>query len=120
MNSLLQEAIVSTKHVTHAAIIRRKDGVIKAKSPQFMLEPDDWTRIVSAFENPRAVRTMEAGITLMEGSYRAIRADKMSVYAKNEKTGVIIAQTQAHYIIAAYDATMFASVAAEAVEKLGR
>jgi hypothetical protein len=35
MNALLQEALVGTQHIQHAAIIRRKDGAIKAKSANF-------------------------------------------------------------------------------------
>jgi hypothetical protein len=35
MNAILQEALVGTQHVQHAAIIRRKDGAIKAKSTSF-------------------------------------------------------------------------------------
>ena len=35
MNSLLQEALLNTEHVRYAAIIRRKDGLVKAKSPGF-------------------------------------------------------------------------------------
>ncbi|KAJ3300692.1 Profilin-4 [Borealophlyctis nickersoniae] len=118
MNALLQEALMATKHVNHAAIIRRKDGAIKAKSPQFTLNAADWQRIQFAFENPREVRMAETGISLMETPYRAVRADSLSVYAKNDKTGIIIARTANHYIVATYDANMFASVAAEAVEKL--
>ncbi|KAJ3045690.1 Profilin-4 [Rhizophlyctis rosea] len=118
MNSLLQESLLATKHVSNAAIVRRKDGAIKAKSTAFALSASDWLRIQSAFDNPREVRTAEAGITLMELGYRAVRADGLSVYAKNDKQGVIIARTQHHYIIATYDANMFASITAEAVEKL--
>ena len=54
----------------------------------------------------------------MDMSYRAVRADTLSVYAKNEKHGVIISRTNQHYIIASYDPSMYASVAVEAVEKL--
>lgn len=35
MNSLLHEALLATKNVQNAAIVRRKDWHIKAKSPQF-------------------------------------------------------------------------------------
>ncbi|KAI8853023.1 hypothetical protein BC829DRAFT_35319 [Chytridium lagenaria] len=52
-------------------------------------------------------------------AYRAVRSDNLSVYAKNDKSGIIISRTHGHYIIGTYDSSMFASVAAEAVEKLG-
>ncbi|KAJ3215032.1 Profilin-4 [Dinochytrium kinnereticum] len=118
MNALLQEALLSTRHIHHAAIIKRKDGSVKAKSPLFELNAQDYTRIQNAFENPREARTSEAAITFQDVAYRAVRSDNLSVYAKNDKTGVIICRTHAHYIVGTYDASMFASVAAEAVEKL--
>jgi hypothetical protein len=37
MNSLIQEALLATKHVHHAGIIRRKDGSIRAKSANFVV-----------------------------------------------------------------------------------
>ncbi|KND00797.1 uncharacterized protein SPPG_09157 [Spizellomyces punctatus DAOM BR117] len=82
------------------------------------MAPSDWTRIQQGFENPREVRTHDAGITLMDVGYRAIRADRLAVYGKNGKAGIIIAKTQQYYIIGTYDSGMFASIAAEAVEKL--
>jgi profilin len=35
MNALLQEGLMATKNIKHAAIIRKKDLSIKAKSHQF-------------------------------------------------------------------------------------
>ncbi|KAL2919900.1 Profilin-4 [Polyrhizophydium stewartii] len=125
MNSLLQEALMGTRHISHAAIVRQKDGAIKAKSPNFALSPTDLQKIEAAFEHPRDVRSADNGIVFLDTPYRAVRADSMSVYAKNyvrrsqDKSGVIISKTSQHYIIAAYDPTMYASVAVEAVEKLG-
>ncbi|KAI8837127.1 Profilin-4 [Chytriomyces hyalinus] len=118
MNQLLQEALLSTHHVQHAAIIKRKDGSVKAKSPLFELSPADYSKILMAFENPREVRTGEASISLMDVAYRAVRADNLSLYAKNDKSGIIVAKTHGHFILSTYDGTMFASVCAEAVEKL--
>ncbi|KAJ3196598.1 Profilin-4 [Irineochytrium annulatum] len=83
------------------------------------MTPQDWSKIQMAFDNPKEVRTAEAAITLMDVAYRAVRADNLSVYAKNDKSGVIVARTHSHFILGTYDASMFASVAAEAIEKLG-
>ncbi|KAJ3330347.1 Profilin-4 [Blyttiomyces sp. JEL0837] len=118
MNALLQEALLSTRHVLHAAIIKKKDGTIKAKSPLFEMTPSDYLKIQAAFENPKEVRTGEAAISFMDMVYRAVRADNLSLYAKNDKSGIIVSRTHSHYIVATYDGTMFASVCAEAVEKL--
>ncbi|KAJ3341650.1 Profilin-4 [Entophlyctis luteolus] len=119
MNQLLHEALLSTQHVRHAAIIKRKDGSIKAKSPLLELSEADYRKILLAFENPGEVRTAEAAITLMDSVYRAVRADNLSLYAKNDKSGIIVAKTHGHFILSTYDSAMFASVCAEAVEKLG-
>lgn len=35
MNAILQEALIGTQNIQHAAIIRRKDAVIRAKSASF-------------------------------------------------------------------------------------
>ncbi|KAJ1553694.1 Profilin-4 [Cladochytrium tenue] len=118
MNALIQEALLSTRHVLSAAVIKRKDGAVKAKTPLFEMTAADYARIELAFENPREVRSGEAAVTLADAAFRAVRADNLSLYAKNDKCGVIVARTHSHYIIGTYDGTMFASVCAEAVEKL--
>ncbi|KAH6573816.1 hypothetical protein BASA50_002512 [Batrachochytrium salamandrivorans] len=118
MNSLLQEALMGTHHISHAAIVRRKDGTIKAKSPNFILGLNDLPKIEAAFEQSRDVRNVDNGITFLDTPYRAVRADNLSIYAKNDKSGIIISKTVQHYIIATYDASMYPSVAVEAVEKL--
>jgi hypothetical protein len=41
MNAIINEALISTKHIQYAAIIKRKDGVIKAKTPGFVLTAID-------------------------------------------------------------------------------
>ncbi|KAJ1553200.1 Profilin-4 [Cladochytrium tenue] len=104
MNALIQEALLSTRHVLSAAVIK--------------MTAADYARIELAFENPREVRSGEAAVTLADAAFRAVRADNLSLYAKNDKCGVIVARTHSHYIIGTYDGTMFASVCAEAVEKL--
>ncbi|KAI8907852.1 profilin-4-like protein [Gorgonomyces haynaldii] len=118
MNSLLQEALIQTKHISQAAIIRQKDGSIKAKSANFQFSQEELDKITNAFVSPRDLRTGDNGIVFMENFYKPVRADKFSIYAKNEKSGLIISKTNLHYIVGAYDASMYASVAAEAVEKL--
>ncbi|KAK5666622.1 hypothetical protein BDV3_006089 [Batrachochytrium dendrobatidis] len=118
MNSLLQEALMGTRHISHAGIIRQKDGVIKAKSPNFLLVPTDLAKIEAAFEHPRDARSGDSSISFLDIPYRAVRADSLSIYAKNDKAGIIISKTIQHYIIAVYDSTMYPSIAVEAVEKL--
>ncbi|KAJ3326336.1 Profilin-4 [Boothiomyces sp. JEL0866] len=119
MNALLQEALIGTKHISHAAIIKKKDGSIKAKSPFFIISPQEIQRIETAFLNPGEIRGSDGVVTFMDNFYKPLKADSMSIYAKNDQSGIIISQTLHHYIIGTYDSTMYASVAAEAVEKLG-
>lgn len=128
MNALLQESLLGTKHINHAVIIRRKDGHVKAKSPGLTVSlcltsqfpHSEFQKIETAFSNPADLRTNFALLTILDISYKAVRADELSIYAKNQdKNGIIIARTANHYIVGTYDSTMYASVAAEAVEKLG-
>ncbi|KAI8893759.1 profilin [Globomyces pollinis-pini] len=119
MNALLQEALLGTKHISHAAIIKKKDGSIKAKSTHFVITPQEFTRIDNGFNNPSDIRQADAFLSLMDNTFKAFRADSLSIYAKNEKDGLIISQTLSHYIIGLYDSNMYGSVAVEAIEKLG-
>lgn len=80
MNSLVQEGLLGTKHIADAAIIKQKDGQIKAKSQRFTILPDELTKIQNIFSSQRATDTL---IQFQEVNYRAIRADKQSIYAKN-------------------------------------
>ncbi|KAI8588815.1 profilin [Geranomyces variabilis] len=121
MNSLLEEALLLTGHVDNAAIIRIKDGAVKGKSPQFSMQSFDWLSIQHAFEKPREARILDAGVTLSDTGYRVVRADTMAVYGKNSTTsGIIICRTHQYYILGTYVAGMHASIAVEAVEKLGK
>lgn len=51
MNAIINEALISTKHIQYAAIIRKKDGIVKAKTLGFTLTPHDVERIAHAFES---------------------------------------------------------------------
>ncbi|KAI9012800.1 Profilin-4 [Gaertneriomyces sp. JEL0708] len=119
MNSFIDEALLATKHVDQAAIIRIKDGAVKAKSQKFWMSSQEWGQIQNAFANPREVRTLDPGLTVLDQDFRVIRADQVAVYAKNDdRCGVVIAKTSQYYILGTYNAKMFASICAEAVEKL--
>ncbi|KAI8819382.1 profilin [Fimicolochytrium jonesii] len=119
MNSLLEEALLATQHIQHGAILRIKDGAIKGRSPQFSMSPSDLSLIQHAFEKPGEARTMDTGLTLGEEEYHIIRADRMAVYGKHKSNGIIICRTHQFYILGTYENGMHASIAVEAVEKLG-
>lgn len=82
MNALLHEGLLGTKHVLHAGIIKRKDGAVKAKSAQFQISVLEYTILEHAFDKPSEVRGQDSAFTFMDGVYKVIRADKMSIYGK--------------------------------------
>lgn len=118
MNTLLQEALIDTKHVGHAAIIRRKDGVIKAQSAHFNISYPEMQQIERAFDFPREARSNQFTVKVMSIYYRPIRVDDRAIYGKKDASGVIISRTKNFYLIGTFDSDMVASIAAEAVEKL--
>jgi profilin len=82
------------------------------------LSHDEYKAIHVAFLAPAEFRANDTELNFLDVKYHAVRADDVSIYAKNEKTGLIIAKTNMHYIFAAYDSSMYASIAVEAVERL--
>jgi profilin len=118
MNTFLQEALLDTKHICHAAIIRRSDGIIKAQSLDFNLTKSELRQIEKAFENPRDARVNDFTLKIMSMQYRPIRVDEGALYAKKEMNGLIIARTKNFYILGTFVPDMIASIAVEAVEKL--
>lgn len=118
MNTLLQEALIDTKHVGHAAIIRRKDGVLKAQSAHFVISFTELQQIEKAFENPREARSNAFNIKIMNINYRPIRVDERALYGKKEAAGIIVTRTKNFYILGTFDPDMIPSIAAESVEKL--
>ncbi|KAI9140108.1 hypothetical protein BKA69DRAFT_1039579 [Paraphysoderma sedebokerense] len=85
MNSLLDEILLSTGAFAHAAIIRRKDMVLKAKSSLFPI-PNEISKIPKLFEQP--LNTREQGFTLGGLPYKAVRVDQWSIYARVDKDGL--------------------------------
>lgn len=91
MNILLNEALLDTKQISNAAIIRIRDGIIRAKSQNFsvifgltlQISDEEYKIICNAFDNPQYARTSDNGIYLMDVPYKAVRADSQSVYGKN-------------------------------------
>ena len=83
---------------------------------------DEWSSLESAFDSSAVARGTGPtdGLRFMGKQYRAVRADKNSVYARTSQgNGIVVTKTASHYIVAAYDPDMYASVCVEAVEKLG-
>ncbi|KAI9183796.1 Profilin-4 [Blastocladiella emersonii ATCC 22665] len=91
MNTLLAESLLLTYCFPHAAVVRRKDHVVKARTPDFPLTTADLERIATFFEHPIAAR--EQGIALAGLPYRVVRVDASSIYAKlDEDTLAVMRQ----------------------------
>lgn len=69
MNAIINEALLSTKHIQNAAIIRKKDGAVKAKSPGFSVTSLDVERIAHAFDSPKETR-LTYGLTIGDTNYK--------------------------------------------------
>ncbi|KNE56037.1 hypothetical protein AMAG_01881 [Allomyces macrogynus ATCC 38327] len=94
MNTLLAETVLSTNCFLHAAIIRRKDLLAKARTPEFPLSGTDLQRLTTLFEHPMVTR--EQGFTLGARLYKAIRVDGASIYGKlDEEAMAVLAQLAA-------------------------
>lgn len=116
LQNLLHDALISTDHVQHCAIIRRKDYSVRASSVGFNLYPDQVQMLLDAFKNPP--QTREEGIYFDDRQYKCVRADKNSIYGKCDNRGLILVKTLSMLLVATYSESMFPSVCVEAVEKL--
>jgi len=116
LQSLIHDALIGTGHVSQCAILRRKDGNLKASSVGFQLTNDQTQLIVDVFKNPASTR--EEGIYYDDSQYKCVRSDKTSIYAKCGNKGLILVRTQTLVIAATYTESMYPSVCVEAVERL--
>ncbi|KAJ3373931.1 Profilin-4 [Allomyces arbusculus] len=102
MNTLLAETVLSTYCFPHAAIIRRKDLLAKARTPEFPLSGTDLQRLTTLFEHPMVTR--EQGFTLGARLYKAIRVDGASIYGKlDEEAMAVLTQLAATGTLVAQD-----------------
>ncbi|XP_035686430.1 profilin-4-like isoform X1 [Branchiostoma floridae] len=116
LQNLLHDALISTEHVEHCCIIRRKDVSLRASSVGFTLYQDQIQMFVDAFKNPP--QTREDGLYFEDRHYKCVRADKNAVYAKCVKRGLVVVRTGSLLIVGTYNDNMYPSVCVEAVEKL--
>lgn len=116
IQTLLQDALIETGHVSNCALIRRKDATIRASSVGFIIYPEQVQALLEAFKNPP--QTREDGILFDNKLFKCIRADKNSIYAKSSKRGLILVRTSTLLILATYSDNMHPSICVEACEKL--
>ena len=81
MQSLIQDGLISTQHVRHAGIFKRKDGSAKARSNGFDLSLEDIELIDKAFEKPVEMR--DSFIKLLDIPFLPVRLDDSAIYAKH-------------------------------------
>ncbi|RKO94951.1 profilin-4-like protein, partial [Caulochytrium protostelioides] len=118
---LLNEGLLATKNIRHAAIVRRKDGAVKVMSPGNPFASKDFKMIEETFalaDKTTPPTCGEPGFRFNDSKYTLVRCDDESIYAKNGKAGVVVTKTPQFYVAATYTTSMHASIAVEAVEKL--
>ena len=119
MQALVQDGLISTQHIRHGGIFKRKDGSAKAKSNDFDLSLEEIELIDQAFAKP--VEKRDVPLTILDVPYQPVRLDDTAIYAKHPgKGGLIVARTLIFYIVAVYDEGMYPAIAVEAVERLGK
>ncbi|XP_019376388.1 PREDICTED: profilin-4 isoform X2 [Gavialis gangeticus] len=102
MQALLNDCLLRTKHVEHAAIISLKKGTVYAST--------------FGFNNLLQVR--REGLYFKEKQYRCVRADEYSIYTKKQDGGLVAVKTKLYIVVGTYSEGMYPSVCVEAVEKL--
>ncbi|XP_064617120.1 profilin-4-like isoform X2 [Liolophura sinensis] len=116
LQNLIHDALISTGHVQHCALVRRKDCSIQATSVGFSLNAEQLHMLLDAFRTPP--QTREEGIFFEDKLYKCVRADKSSIYAKQQSKGLVLVKTNTLLVVATYSENMYPSVCVEAVEKL--
>uniref|UniRef100_A0A8C3SDZ2 Profilin n=1 Tax=Chelydra serpentina TaxID=8475 RepID=A0A8C3SDZ2_CHESE len=109
IQSLLNDCLIRTKHVEHAAIIKLKDESV-------------WPQNASLFSSAffkNLLHIRREGLYFKEKHYKCVRADECAIYLKNEDRGLIAVKTESYILVATYCEGMYPSVCVEAIEKLG-
>ena len=116
LQNLLHDSLIATGHVENCALIRRNDGSLRASSVGFVPTAIEISAFINAFKTPSETR--ERGIKIGDETFACFRADKFSIYAKQDSRGIILVRTSTMILVATYSAEMYPSVCVEAIEKL--
>ncbi|KAJ7990974.1 hypothetical protein DPEC_G00292430 [Dallia pectoralis] len=114
--NLINDCLIDIKHVESAAILVAKTATVTAASTEFPVLPSQAQMFVDAFKN--LTLTRRQGIYFQDKVYTCVRADRNSIYCKDDARGLIMVKTTLYIIVATYNNSMYPSVCAEAVEKL--
>jgi hypothetical protein len=82
------------------------------------MNKSDVETLIDSFANTNVTR--DRGIYFDQTSYSCVRSDDKSIYAKDDKKGIILVQTGKYVLFGAYKENMYPSVCIEALEKLGK
>ena len=142
---VIQSQLVGSGHVECAAVLRRRDGALKATSLAYQPSEELLRAISVAVSDPASAR--EHGVQFNGASYTCVRADQWAIYGKKvtirvfahrlgliddrapgcfhnayfvQKTGGFVAAVSGQFIVFGnYSSTMSPAVCAECVEMLG-
>ncbi|XP_063080127.1 profilin-4 [Engraulis encrasicolus] len=114
--NLLNDCLIDTRHVEHAAVLVTKTASISAVTTRFNISAQNAQMFADAFKH--LMFTREHGFYFLERLYSCVRADKNSIYSKCEGHGLLLVKTSLYIIVATYNDHMHPSVSVEAVEKL--
>ncbi|XP_019392866.1 PREDICTED: profilin-4 isoform X1 [Crocodylus porosus] len=117
MQALLNDCLLRTKHVEHAAIINLKKGTVYASTFGFNLQPQSAVNLLYAFYK-NLLQVRREGLYFKEKQYRCVRADEYSIYTKKQDGGLVAVKTKLYIVVGTYSEGMYPSVCVEAVEKL--
>ncbi|CAI8045287.1 Profilin-A [Geodia barretti] len=113
---VIQSQLVGSGHVECAAVLRRRDGALKATSLAYQPSEELLRAISVAVSDPASAR--EHGVQFNGASYTCVRADQWAIYGK-KKTGGFVAAVSGQFIVfGSYSSTMSPAVCAECVEML--
>ncbi|XP_057283620.1 LOW QUALITY PROTEIN: profilin-4 [Pezoporus wallicus] len=117
LQPLLNDSLLSTKHVENTAIINIKERQVCASTFGFNVPPENALNFIYAFcKNLLKVR--REGLCFKEKHYKCVCADEHSICLQNPDGGLIAVKTKTFILVATYKAGMYPSVCVEAVEKL--
>lgn len=88
LQSLIQECLLGSGHVESAAIIQKKNGLVRATSAGYEVTAEQSSTLLNAFSNAPLVR--EAGLSFNGATYKCVRCDKDALYGKKVRIRVAL------------------------------
>lgn len=80
LQSLIQDCLLGSGHVESAAIIQKKNGLVRATSPGYEVTAEQSSALLNAVNNAPLVREM--GLCFNGATYKCVRCDKDALYGK--------------------------------------